>query len=68
MRVERRGCIIDPFGIDFGCDEAGSIAEGARVELRRELADEAVAFQALDALDDFFFGHVDRLSDEGERR
>ena len=68
MRVDRRGRFVDPFGIDFRRDEARSIAERARIELRGELAHEAVALQALDALDDFFLRHVDRLSDEGERR
>ena len=68
MRVDRRGRFVDPFGIDFRGDEARAVAEGARIELRGELADETVALQALDALDDFFFRHVDRLSDEGERR
>ena len=68
MRVDGRSGFVDAVGIDFRGDETGTVAEGARIELGGEVAHEAVALQPLDAFDDFFFRHIDRLPDQGERR
>ncbi len=68
MRADDRGRVIDAIGIHARGDETGTIAEGARVELRRQRLDRAVAAKPLGALDDFLLGHIDRLSDEGVRR
>src|SRR5664279_1806965 len=68
MRVDHRCRVVDSFRIDFRSHEARAVAESSGIKLRSELPQQSVAFQALDALDDFFFRHVDRLSDESERR
>src|ERR1700741_4368590 len=68
MRVDRRGRVIDALGIDARRHETALIAERARIELRGEMANEAVAPQSLGSFDDFFFREIERLPDECERR
>src|SRR5205823_11431932 len=53
VRVDRNRGLLDVIGIDFRRHKTRSISEGVGVELRGELADCALALQALGALDDF---------------
>jgi hypothetical protein len=64
--VDHRGGVVDPIGVDLRRHQARSIAEGARIELRGELAHESLAFEALGALEDFLLRHVDELPEHGE--
>ena len=53
--------------VDLGGDQHRGVAERARVEDRRDLADDAAVEQALDALHDLVLGDAREPRDVGER-
>src|SRR5204863_7079056 len=50
MGVDDRGRVVDLIVVDARGDQARSIAERARIELRREVMDQPLALEALDEL------------------
>ena len=54
-------------GVDLGGDEHRRVAERARVEDRRDLADDALVEQVLDALEHLVLGRPASSATRGER-
>ena len=67
MRVDDLRGAPGVLGIDLGGDEHRAVAERARVEDRRDLADDALVEQALDAAQDLVLGDAGLGRDGGVR-
>jgi hypothetical protein len=67
VRVDELGGAVGMLGIDLGGDEHRLVAERAGVEDRRDLADDPLVEQVLDALEHLGLGERGQLGDPGER-
>ena len=63
---DRRG-FVDPVGVDLGRDERRAVAEGPRVEDRRQLAQHAELLDPRDPVADFGLGETEALAERGVR-
>jgi hypothetical protein len=67
VRVDELRGAVRVRGVDLGGDQHRGVAEGARVEDRRDLADDALVEQVADAFEHLPFREPGELGDRGER-